>query len=184
MIATSAPLRRRESDATMRSGPCGSTTASSSITVPRWRRPGVPIICPVLSITSTGRALRSIAVTIDAHASTARSNDAWSCAPGRTSSSTSTGVRRRASFWRIIRWPRRAVDRQCTWRRSSPGAYSRSVWNSPLGSIRDCTRGLLAVEVEPARLRRRAHVADARVHDHLFGPEHDARAFDRARTGR
>ena len=56
MIATSAPLRRRESAATMRSGPCGSTTASSSITVPRWRRPGAPIILPVLSITSTGRS--------------------------------------------------------------------------------------------------------------------------------
>ena len=106
-------------------------------------------------MTSTGRPARSIAVTIDAHASTARSNDARSCAPGRTSSSTSTGARRRASFWRIIRCPRRAVDRQCTWRRSSPGAYSRSVWNSPLGSIARPHLRLLAVEVEAADLGRR-----------------------------
>ena len=97
MMATSAPLRRRDSVATMRSGPCGSTTASSSITVrevaaARRRRSA----CPCSSITSNGRPARSSAVTIDAHASTARSNDARSCAPGRTSSINSTGVRRRA----------------------------------------------------------------------------------------
>ena len=102
-IATSEAVRRLDVAATNRSGPCGSRTANSSITVSRCRRPCVPIVAPVPSMTSTGRAVRSIADRIDAHASTARSNDARSKAPGRTSSIMSTGVRRRASFWRTIR---------------------------------------------------------------------------------
>ena len=86
-----------------------------------------------------GRARGSL--TIDATASTASSNDARSCADERTSSSTSTGARRRLSSWRIIsRWCR-AVDFQCTRRRSSPGANSRSMRNSPVTSRRPTTRG-------------------------------------------
>ena len=117
-------------------------------------------------------------------ASTARSNEARSCVAGRTSSINSTGVRRRVSFWRIIRCPRRAVDRQCTWRRSSPGAYSRSVMEVAARLDARPHRGVVAVEVEAADLGRRHDVVDARVDDHLLGPEHARGSRRRARTDR
>ena len=74
-------------------------------------------------------------MTIDATAPTATSNDSGSWPSGCTSSTTAARERQRASFWRIMRSPVRAVERQCTRRRSSPSSYSRSVRNSSPRSL-------------------------------------------------
>ena len=167
-------------------GRAARTTASSSMTLARWRRPGAPIEHAGAQHRprTAGRA-RSHALTIDAHASTARSNDARSCAPGRTSSITSTGVRRRASFWRIIKSPAA---------RGRPPVHVAQVVAGRVVAERE----ELAARLDPRRARaawsrsrsiaaglgRRHDVVHARVDDDLFGAEHAPRAARRARTDR
>ena len=155
----------------------GPTVASRSIT--SWRAsPPVPSTSPALVITSTRRRSRTSRATTDAVASTATSNDASSCADGRTSRSTAARERQRASSWRIIRSPVRAVARQCTRRRSSPTSYSRSVRKSSPRSLAIAARAVrLAVGGHAAPGRDRRHdVVDARAHRELglAGAGHDA----------
>ena len=74
-----------------------------------------------------------------------------------------------ASFWRIMRSPVRAVERQCTRRRSSPSSYSRRVRNSSPRSLHHrARRGQVALAGDPAADRDRRHdVVDARAHEHV-----------------
>ena len=146
-----------------RSVECGPTVARRSST--SWRgSPPVPRNSPALVATSTRRWSRTRRVTIDATASTATSNDSASWPSGCTSSTTAARERQRASFWRIMRSPVRAVERQWTRRRSSPSSYSRSVRNSSPRSLTIARgAGQVALPGDPAADRDRCDDVVRRV---------------------
>ena len=65
-----------------------------------------------------------------------------------------------------MRSPVRAVERQCTRRRSSPSSYSRSVTNSSPRSLTTARGTGFVLGADPAPDRDRRHdVVHARAHD-------------------
>ena len=182
-IATSAPLRRRDSAATMRSGPCGSTTASSSITVPRCRRPGRADRRP-----GAQHHLDRPAAAFDrGHDRRARFDRALERrAVVRTGPDVEHHEHRRAAARFVL-----AHHQVTASRGRSPVHVAQVVAGCVLAQRVELAARLdarahlrlLAVEIEAARLGRRQHVADARIHDHLFGAEHARALHEPERIG-
>jgi hypothetical protein len=85
-----------------------------------------PESVPSVVSTRTSEYTRWLAAWIDAAAETATSSDAAVCTRARVSRRIVERVCHGISSWRIIRSSRRAVDAQCTRRRSSPTSYGRS----------------------------------------------------------
>ena len=85
-----------------------------------------PLSMPLVVTTRTWIRLRMPAMTTLAAADSVASRVAASWTAERRSTATVSRPCRRFSGWRIISWSVRAVDAQCTRRRSSPIRYSRS----------------------------------------------------------
>ena len=138
--------------AAKRSSPSGSMVARRSITAQPSRPRAVVSGPPSLVATSMRRRMRVSRSTTDAVASTATSNEAPRWASVRVSSMTTARARHCASSWRTMSSSRRALDRQCTRRRSSPTSYSRRVRNSSPSAAcaRRCTVSTEATTRPPA----------------------------------
>ena len=153
-----------------------------------WRRPVpvAPSVRPSVVMTSTGSTLRTSRATTDAGASTAASNDASSCAPGRVSSST---IARRLPLRFVL-----AHDELAGARGGPPVDPAQVVADLVLAQGQE----LLAVDrrrVEPHRERRRAaqparrarrrpELVDPRADRDLVGPpDHPAAAREPERIG-
>ncbi len=129
-----------------------STPASTSRTIWPSPRPPRPVTrtCPVVC-SRTGKRSRAEASRTEAATSTAASNPASPAAPdgyayARVSSRTVVTGSLGSTYRRTSRVPARALERQCTCRRSSPGTYSRSAWKVTPPSVRlstDSPSGLL-----------------------------------------